>query len=308
MSFISPDQASFDALTAERDQLREYAEAIGPKAARLVDVMTRWMAADVRFEVVDDAYRALRDALASIQEIPDNSFVRSDKSDTSPTEKPLADCHETGQLPDGWVIRHYTSEEGATIKGPGVAQEIAGDRQDAHDLFMAIWNAALASRPQSVNEDGERLIPLVGSVGLAIKLPHHERGTLWKDGKLYRALNVIEDEIARSVIALRECQSRQQINGEPAASELTATGSAGARVGTPFDSASRPDQDAAGNPPDGWMMVPKVATEDMLREGLRTYQNTLGSPLTRVAAEWSAMCFVAPKPPDCPQVVNKEAL
>jgi hypothetical protein len=51
-------------------------------------------------------------------------------------------------LPDGWVVKHYTSEEGATIKGPGVAQEIAGDRQDAHDLFMAIWNAALASRHQ----------------------------------------------------------------------------------------------------------------------------------------------------------------
>jgi hypothetical protein len=45
-------------------------------------------------------------------------------------------------LPDGWVIRHYSGEEGAIIKGPGVCQEISGDRGDAEALFWAIHAAA----------------------------------------------------------------------------------------------------------------------------------------------------------------------
>jgi hypothetical protein len=46
-------------------------------------------------------------------------------------------------LPDGWVVKHYAGEEGAVIKGPGVCQEIAGDRSDAEALFWAIHAAAL---------------------------------------------------------------------------------------------------------------------------------------------------------------------
>lgn len=53
------------------------------------------------------------------------------------------------ELPQGWAIKHYHGEEGAIIKGPGVAQHIDGDRDDALTLFWTIWDGAQGAKIES---------------------------------------------------------------------------------------------------------------------------------------------------------------
>ena len=48
-------------------------------------------------------------------------------------------------LPAGWAVKHYAKGDYAVIKGPGIAQDIAGEREDALMLFWVIYNAGRAS-------------------------------------------------------------------------------------------------------------------------------------------------------------------
>lgn len=46
--------------------------------------------------------------------------------------------------------------------------------------------------------------------------------------------------------------------------------------------------------PDGWVMVPKEPTEKMVLSGFNSYQNSLGTYLTRMHLAYKAMIAAAP--------------
>lgn len=49
--------------------------------------------------------------------------------------------------------------------------------------------------------------------------------------------------------------------------------------------------------PEGWKLVPVEPTPAMLNQGIHAFNETLGTPYTRLDAEWAAMLAAAPQPP-----------
>lgn len=72
-------------------------------------------------------------------------------------------------LPAGIVVKHYAGAIGATIKGPGFAVDVAGDREEAENVVRHIAEAARAERPAgqgNKHTSATKLVPVTMSGNL----------------------------------------------------------------------------------------------------------------------------------------------